>query len=208
MGEPIRRRPVLPRSDPPVVYLGFGFDKDRILGYALHEKCLQGQIGVGTLVSSQEQRAAVVLRINRLSTVGFVPPPGLHTKSFGRASEECFKTAFFDAPAGKRVGIVLGEPFRRPVLPSTALPGRPAPTRPWYFRVLDSTNVKFRYGQCGLWQGTAGRGTGRGGAGRGEARRGGAGQSAKGMISRLRHLDRKMTAPGDPAEPIQGKRTN
>ena len=36
--------------------------------YALREKGLQRQIAVGTLVSSQEQRAAVVPRINRLPT--------------------------------------------------------------------------------------------------------------------------------------------
>ena len=47
-------------------------------GHALHEEVLQRQISVCTLVSSQERRAAVVLRINRLSTrrstAGFVPP--------------------------------------------------------------------------------------------------------------------------------------
>ena len=37
-----------------------------IPGHALHEKGLQRQIGVCTLVSSQERRAAVVPRINRL----------------------------------------------------------------------------------------------------------------------------------------------
>ena len=42
-------------------------------GYALHEKGLQRQIGVGTLVSSQEQRALLVLVINRSSTGRFVP---------------------------------------------------------------------------------------------------------------------------------------
>ena len=43
-------------------------------GHALHEKNLQRQIGVGTLVSSQEQRALLIPVINRLSTAGFVPP--------------------------------------------------------------------------------------------------------------------------------------
>ena len=48
-------------------------------GHALHEKCLQRQIGVGTLVSSQERRAVVVPRIYRLQTadkpiMNFVPP--------------------------------------------------------------------------------------------------------------------------------------
>ena len=39
-------------------------------GHALHEKRLQRQIGVGPLVSSQEQRALLVPVINRLQTVG------------------------------------------------------------------------------------------------------------------------------------------
>ena len=37
--------------------------------------CLQGRICDGTLVSSQERRAAVTPRINWLSTGRFVPPP-------------------------------------------------------------------------------------------------------------------------------------
>ena len=41
-----------------------------IPGHALHEKGLQGQIGDGTLVSSQERRALAVLVINRLSNAG------------------------------------------------------------------------------------------------------------------------------------------
>ena len=44
-----------------------------IPGHVLHEKGLQRQ-GVGTLVRSQERRAAFVPVINRLSTAGFVPP--------------------------------------------------------------------------------------------------------------------------------------
>ena len=39
-----------------------------IPGHALHEEGLHRQIGVGTLVSSQEQRALIVLLINRWST--------------------------------------------------------------------------------------------------------------------------------------------
>ena len=45
-----------------------------IPGHALYEKGLQRQKGVGPLVSSQEQRALLVSRLNRLSTAGFVPP--------------------------------------------------------------------------------------------------------------------------------------
>ena len=44
-------------------------------GHALHEKGLQRQIGVGTLVNSQQRRALAVPRINRWSTGRFVPPP-------------------------------------------------------------------------------------------------------------------------------------
>ena len=41
-----------------------------ILSDTLHEKGLQRQKGVGPLVSSQEERALFVPRLNRLSTVG------------------------------------------------------------------------------------------------------------------------------------------
>ena len=49
---------------------------------------------------------------------------------------------------GTRDGCLLGEPTRRrPVLPGPTPPRRPAacrpaPTRPWYVRVLDSTSVR------------------------------------------------------------------
>ena len=53
-----------------------------IPGHALHEKGLQRQIAVGTLVNSQQRRALAVPRlnrgqprVNRLSTGRFVPPP-------------------------------------------------------------------------------------------------------------------------------------
>ena len=39
-----------------------------------HEKGLQRQMGVGTLVSNQERRALFVPVINRCSSAGFVPP--------------------------------------------------------------------------------------------------------------------------------------
>ena len=70
-----------------------------IPGHALHEKGLQRQIGVSTLVSSQERRALAIPLINRLSTAGqplvnrrstadFVPPsvPGhaLHEEGLQR----------------------------------------------------------------------------------------------------------------------------
>ena len=46
------------------------FTNNCIPGHALHEKGLQRQIGVGTLVSSQERRALVAPRINRRITAG------------------------------------------------------------------------------------------------------------------------------------------
>ena len=88
-------RHALPRLDPPVVCPGIGFD--RFILEAANKRCggfdlfgshdgrleleglfllpehawleneLQRQIGVGTLVSSQERRAGFVPRINRLS---------------------------------------------------------------------------------------------------------------------------------------------
>ena len=47
----------------------------QIPGHALHEKGLEGQKGVGTLVNSQQRRALAVPVINRGSTGRFVPPP-------------------------------------------------------------------------------------------------------------------------------------
>ena len=112
-------------------------------GQALHETGLQRQIGVGTLVSSQERRAAVVPRISRGST-GYQPVVnrslcssiGLHRVSVVRVFEGTFRTVVLGALEGKRVGRFLGEPTRRrpvltppppchTVLPCAALP-RPA----------------------------------------------------------------------------------
>ena len=45
-----------------------------IPGHALLEKGLQRQLGVGTLVSSQERREAAIPRISRGSNADFVPP--------------------------------------------------------------------------------------------------------------------------------------
>ena len=46
-----------------------------ISGHALHEKGIQRQVGVGTLVNSQQRKALAVPLINRWSTGHFVPPP-------------------------------------------------------------------------------------------------------------------------------------
>ena len=99
-------------------------------GHALHEKGLQKQRGVGSLVSSQERRAGFVPRINRTST-GRQPDVlfliGLHGFLLARASEETFRTAVFDALEGTRDVCLLDEPIRRrPVLPGPALSRRPA----------------------------------------------------------------------------------
>ena len=51
-----------------------GFWIRQIPGYALHEKGLQKQISIGTLASSQKQRALLVSLINRWSTGRCVPP--------------------------------------------------------------------------------------------------------------------------------------
>ena len=113
-------------------------------GHALHEKNLRRQIGDGSLVSSEERKAAVVLRINRVSTAdkprinsgsrGFVPPSiYIIFRSFFRRD---IQTVVFDAQEGKRDGCPLVEPTRRrPVLPGPAPPRRlvvcrPAPARP------------------------------------------------------------------------------
>ena len=144
---PFRRAP---RPDPTVVCPGFGFDKwilqlvivvvglglRLIPGHALHEKGLQKQIGVGTLVSSQERRALFVLLINhgsaadkpvvnRWSTAGFVPPSVLNTNEIVRASEETFRTVF-SIRWGAR-GWVVSWPDRPNGVPSFPAPPRPAP---------------------------------------------------------------------------------
>ena len=66
--------------DRTVVCPGFGFDRcytdyvrNYITEHAFHEKGLQRQIGVCTLVSNQERRALADPLINRGSTAGFVP---------------------------------------------------------------------------------------------------------------------------------------
>ena len=62
-------------TQPVDISSSLGFWIRQVPGHALHEKGLQRQIGVGTVVSSQERRALLVPRLNRWSTVCFVPPP-------------------------------------------------------------------------------------------------------------------------------------
>ena len=52
---------------------------ERILRHPLHEEGLQRQIGVGTLVSSQERKPLFVSLVKRWSTADFVPPSVLST---------------------------------------------------------------------------------------------------------------------------------
>ena len=116
----------------------------------MHEKGLQRQIGVGPLVSSQKQRALLVPVINRLPNAyrplvnwSLCSSVVLHRISLVRVSGESFRRLVFDALGGARDACLLGKLFcRRPVLPRPALPSnvRPDPTRPWYVRVLNSTD--------------------------------------------------------------------
>ena len=79
--------------DQPVPCPGLGSDK-LFPGHALHEKGLQRQIGVGTLVNSQQRRALAVPVTNRWSTAGhplvnrtFCSSTGLHRISFVRSCD-------------------------------------------------------------------------------------------------------------------------
>ena len=112
----------------------------------IREKGLQRQKGDGTLVSSQERRAADVPRINRGSNAGqpvivfhhsvcivfrlFVIPWGrsgqLFTMPWGAKG---LVVSWANRPVGVRSCPV---PPRRPAL------RRAKPFRPWYVRVLDS----------------------------------------------------------------------
>ena len=109
----------------------------------MHEKGLQRQKGVGPLVSSQEQRALLVPRLNR----SFRSSICVHRISLVRASGETFKrrfldvscfrrdvqTVFLDSLESKREGLSPGRidltasPLTR--APSR-LPPRRAPPRP------------------------------------------------------------------------------
>ena len=81
-----------------------GTPKD-VRGHALHEKGLQRQLGVGTLVSSQERRALLVPLmnplqtadgpvVNRGSTAGFASPPvyiGIPSFVLAQGCEEAYQ---------------------------------------------------------------------------------------------------------------------
>ena len=96
-----------------------------IPGHALHEQGLQRQIGGGTLVSSQERRALVVLRLNRW----FCSSVGLHRNSFVRASGESSRRVLFDGLESKgnvqTPGRIDPSAPPRPAVSPCAAPLRP-----------------------------------------------------------------------------------
>ena len=101
-------------------------------GHALHEKGLQRQIGVGTLVSSQERRALAVPLINRGSTADFVPPSvyiGLRLFVLPkRHPGQCLRFA-----GGQETGLSpgrIGPTASSPTQPRPPSPPRRAPPRP------------------------------------------------------------------------------
>ena len=110
----------------------------RFPGHALHEKGLQRQIGVGTLVSSQERRALAVLVINRLSTAGQPLISVLHRFTYDKGCS-CFRRdvqdSVFDSLESKREGCLLaGSTRRRAVLPKPdplSPPRRAPPQTDW-----------------------------------------------------------------------------
>ena len=104
-------------------------------GHALHEKGLQRQIGVGTLVRSQERRAIAVPVINRGSTAGFVPPavyigfplfvlPKSRSGQLSSMPRRARRTV--DSWANRSVDVLSCPAPRRPVAPPCAAPTRPA----------------------------------------------------------------------------------
>ena len=123
LGEPSRRRPIhcpaTPRTAaPPCAALSrpargmSGLWAPQIPGHALHEKGLQIQKGVGPLVSSQEQRALLVPRINNLSTacqpvVVFLSSIGLNMISLVRASAGTIRNCAYDSLEGARDARLL-----------------------------------------------------------------------------------------------------
>ena len=99
--------------------------------HALHEKDLQGQKGVDTLVRSQKRSALLAPLINQLSTAVFVPLP-IYIKFRMVVLLKNSSTCLFGVWEGTRAGSLLGEPILRPpVLPPRSAPTfRRAPPRP------------------------------------------------------------------------------
>ena len=96
----------------------------------MHEKSLQKEKGVGTLASSQEQRALLVLLMHGLSIDCQAQAlfPCRFTWEFLCS---CFQRVTFFLPERQRDGSLLGEPtHRRPVLPGPALSAAPLCAQP------------------------------------------------------------------------------
>ena len=122
-------------------------------GHALREKGLQKQKGAGPMVSSREQRAAVVPPMNRAST-GRQPlvkrikvlSSSLYGMSFVRTFERTYLTIISGFLNRKKGGYLLGTRWKI-ASPSARAPQRSAPPcrpRSWFVRVWDSTASIFK----------------------------------------------------------------
>ena len=115
----------------------------------IKKKVYRDKKGVGSQVSSQEQRALLVLVINRLSAGCQSVVVFLHRftwVSVVRASGETFRRRLSNVLEGTTDGRLLGEPScRRLVLlaPPRRLNARLDPTRPRCIRVLESSSFLF-----------------------------------------------------------------
>ena len=115
-------RPVVRRFRPPVElqinrYLAGRCDFPSVPKHALHEKALQRQ-GVGPPISSREQRALLVPRVNRGSTGCGQVATGSYKISLVRAFGKTFKTHFFDVVRSSCFVGVPATPF--PAVPPCA----------------------------------------------------------------------------------------
>ena len=130
-----------------------------------------GKITVETLLSSQEGTAAVVLVVNR-SLCPAIPPLGLHvcsllfvlpkSRSGQRSAILCMARGMVDPLADHPVGVLSISSPAPPCCPAVC---RPAPNRPWYVWVLDSSSFeKIVYDLLGPKPGHTMDGSGRGGA--------------------------------------------
>ena len=102
----------------------------------------QRHIGVGSLVSSQERRAAVIPRINRSSIAGFVPPSVYIRFNLFVLPERC-SGQLFSSPWTAR-GTVVSWANRQAGIPTRPAPPCSTPPRhvqnsSSYVRLLDLT---------------------------------------------------------------------
>ena len=121
-------------------------------GHALHQKGLQKQIAVGTLVSSQQRRALAVPRLNHWSTAGqplvklcFVPPLVCIGFPFFSCLRRNVQNSCLWYPGGLEGRLPsrpteMSAPWFAQLRPAPPSAVRCAdPTRPLCVRVLDST---------------------------------------------------------------------